>query len=285
MSKTIAICNQKGGVGKTTTTVNLGVGLARAGHRVLLVDADPQGDLTASLGVRNADGLPLTLTDLMTAAINGDDVDPAAYTLKYAEPQSAGGAEVAFIPSNIALAALEMQLFTVMRHEGVLSDALSAFADDYDYILIDCMPSLGTLTVNALAASDSVIIPVQAQFLAAKGMTDLAKTIAMTKRRINPRLAIDGIVMTLYDARTKLASASRAAVEQSAGETVRVFNTNIPMAIKAAESAQAGKSIFVYAPGSPVASAYEALTQEVRSLGGEYQKEQVCHGGQAKAEL
>jgi chromosome partitioning protein len=265
MSKTIAICNQKGGVGKTTTTVNLGVGLARAGYRVLLVDPDPQGDLTASLGIQNAAELKHTLRGAMEQTTKGEDISPAVYIQHYTEPTISRSVTVDFLPANIELSGMEAQLVNEMRREAVLADTLAPFKDSYDYVLIDCMPSLGMLTINALTAADSVIIPVQAQYLAAKGMTDLVKTIMMTRRRINPRLTIDGIVMTLYN-NTNLAATSRSTVEKLVGDTLRVFGTNIPVAVKTAESSAAGQSIYCYAPESPVAKAYESLTQEVLDI-------------------
>ena len=189
MAKTIAICNQKGGVGKTTTTLNLGVGLARQGKRVLLVDADPQSDLTASLGW-NGDALEKSLGRLMYLATQ--EYKPAVKDTIIHHPEG-----VDLIPSNLDLSPMESQLVNAMSREKVLSNILKDVQKDYDYILIDCMPSLGMITINALTAADSVIIPVQAQFLPAKGMTQLMKSIDMVRNHTNDKLQISGIVIVV----------------------------------------------------------------------------------------
>ena len=183
--KTIAICNQKGGVGKTTTTVNLGVGLAMQGKTVLLIDADPQGDLTTCLGWKDTDNLGITLATKLTDVINETMNDPTVGILHHDEG-------VDLVPANLELSAMEFNLVNAMSRETALRNYLSEVKDKYDYILIDCMPSLGMVTINALSAADSVIIPVQAQYLPAKGMTQLVQTISRVKKRINPGLKIDG---------------------------------------------------------------------------------------------
>ena len=188
--KTISVCNQKGGVGKTTTTVNLGVGLAMQGKKVLLIDADPQGDLTTCLGWQDTDGLGITLATKLTDVINETMTDPMVGILHHEEG-------VDLVPANLELSAMEFNLMNAMSRETTLKNYLSQVKNRYDYVIIDCMPSLGMVTLNALSAADSVIIPVQAQYLPAKGMTQLVQTISKVKKYINPDIKIDGMLLTL----------------------------------------------------------------------------------------
>ena len=251
--RVIAITNQKGGVGKTTTTVNLAVGLAKQGKRVLLIDADPQGSLTISLGERNPDQLSETLSDVMECVINDKSLPENFGLLRSTEG-------VDLMPANIELSGTEVGLFNVMSREYVLKSYIDSVSKNYDYILIDCMPSLG---INALAAADSVISPSQPSFLSKNGLNQLMHSIAKVKRQINPRLNIDGILLTMVDNRTNNAKAISTALRAAVSDRVRVFDTQIPFSVRAAESAQEGQSIFAYDKGGKVAAAYEAVTKAV----------------------
>ena len=237
--KTISVCNQKGGVGKTTTTVNLGVGLAMQGKKVLLIDADPQGDLTTCLGWQDTDGLGITLATKLTDVINETMTDPMVGILHHEEG-------VDLVPANLELSAMEFNLMNAMSRETTLKNYLSQVKNRYDYVIIDCMPSLGMVTLNALSAADSVIIPVQAQYLPAKGMTQLVQTISKVKKYINPDIKIDGMLLTLVDSRTNLAKSTVEALRANFGNQIRMYRTQIPIAVKAAETSSKGKSIYAY---------------------------------------
>lgn len=260
--KTIALVNQKGGVGKTTSTINLGVGLASQGNKVLLVDGDPQHSLTIGLGVTDPDNLEHTLNTAMLAEIEGETPQWEEGIIHHREG-------VDLLPANDELAGIELRLFSAMSREQVLKSVLSHVKDQYDYILIDGMPSLGIVTVNVLVAADSVIIPSEPDFLSTKGMNLLLKTIGRVRRQINPRLKIDGIVVTKVDSRTNNAKNIIAALRSTLGGSVRVFDTEIPRSVRAAEASGEGKSIFTYDPKSRVAQAYTNLTKEIAELGKE----------------
>ena len=259
--KVIAVANQKGGVGKTTTAVNLGKALSRTGKRVLLVDADPQGSLTTSCAVRDPDGLEVTLSELMANEMSGEDRSCVLNinVIKQFENMD-------LIPSNISLSGTETMLFNCMSRESVLKRTLIPYKEEYDYILIDCMPSLGMMTINALVAADSVIIPCEPTYLSVKGLDLLMHSISRIKRQINPELRIDGILMTMVDSRTINARDITSALRESVGLNVKVFNTEIPRSVRAQECANLGKSIFEHDPGGKVADAYERLSKEVTSL-------------------
>lgn len=260
--KTIALVNQKGGVGKTTSTINLGVGLASQGNKVLLVDGDPQHSLTIGLGITDPDSLEHTLNTAMLAEIEGE-------TPKWEEGIIHHREGVDLLPANDELAGIELRLFSAMSREQVLKSVLSHVKDRYDYILIDAMPSLGIVTVNVLVAADSVIIPSEPDFLSTKGMNLLLKTIGRVRRQINPRLKIDGIVVTKVDSRTNNAKNIIAALRTTLDGSIRVFDTEIPRSVRAAEASGEGKSIFAFDPKGRVAQAYANLTKEVAELGKE----------------
>lgn len=260
--KTIALVNQKGGVGKTTSTINLGVGLASQGNKVLLVDGDPQHSLTIGLGITDPDNLEHTLNTAMLAEIEGE-------TPKWEEGIIHHREGVDLLPANDELAGIELRLFSAMSREQVLKSVLSHVKDRYDYILIDGMPSLGIVTVNVLVAADSVIIPSEPDFLSTKGMNLLLKTIGRVRRQINPRLKIDGIVVTKVDSRTNNAKNIIAALRTTLDGSIRVFDTEIPRSVRAAEASDEGKSIFAFDPKGRVAQAYGNLTKEVAELGKE----------------
>jgi len=253
----IAMCNQKGGVGKTTTTINLGAALTELGRKVLLVDFDPQGALSVGLGV-NPHELELSVYNLlMEPSVTIDDI-----MLKTNLPG------MHLLPSNIDLSAAEVQLVTEVAREQVLGRALAPVMDEYDLVLIDCQPSLGLLTVNALTASHGVLVPLECEFFALRGVALLVQTIEKVRERLNPRLEMEGILATMYDARTVHGREVLARVVEAFGD--RVFHTVISRTVRFPETTVAGVPITVYDPSSAAAAAYRQLAKEV--LAG-------CHAG------
>ena len=260
MCKIIAVANQKGGVGKTTTVGNLGIGLAKQGKKVLVIDADAQGSLTASLGFTEPDKLDVTLANVLEKVINDETIEPDYGILKHDEG-------IDLMPGTIELSGLEVSLVNVMSREVMLRSYIERVKERYDYILIDCMPSLGMITINALACADSVLIPVQAAYLPVKGLEQLIATIGKVRRQINPALKFEGILLTMVDARTNYARDITALLVENYGKDVRIFQNIIPMSVRAAETSAEGVSIYRHDPKGKVADAYQSLTREVLADG------------------
>ena len=250
MAKVIAIANQKGGVGKTTTSINLAAGLAYLNKKVLLVDFDPQGNATQGVGHR------VGLHDLTAydAILNDIDINECIKNLK--RPP------LDILPANINLAGADLELAKKEEHREIyLSKALEAVKDNYDYVIIDCPPSLGLLNTNALTAADSVLIPVQCEYYALEGITQLLQTIRLVQKLFNPKLKIEGVLLTMYDARTNLSAEVGQEIRKHFKE--KAYKTYIPRNIKLSEAPSAGKSIFDYEVNSEGAKAYVSLTREV----------------------
>lgn len=256
MCRVIAVSNQKGGVGKTVSCVNLGIGLAQEGKKVLLIDADPQGSLTISLGYEEPDEMEYSLATLMLNVVNDEKLNMEKTILHHGEG-------VDLIPANIELSAIEVSLVNAMSRELILRSLVDKLREFYDFILIDCMPSLGMMTINALACADSVLIPVQAAYLPVKGLQQLIKTIGRVKKQLNLKLQIEGILLTMVDYRTNYARDISLMVYDTYSASIKVFGSEIPMSVRAAEVSVEGKSIYSYDPKGKVACAYKGLTEEV----------------------
>lgn len=254
--KVVSISNQKGGVGKTTTALNLAYTLNENGKKVLLIDFDPQSNLTMCFGIDRPDELKTTIYDLMMCK---ELPDKSEYILSFNN--------LDLIPCSIALSAVEMSLVNVMSREIILKMLLENYKSEYDFIVIDCMPVLGMLTVNALAACDSVLIPATAQYLSAKGLELLLQTIARVKKRINPNITIDGILVTMFSDRTKLSKEILNLMNDAYSGHIRIFDCKIPTSIKVGESSYRYKSVIEYEPKSKVALAYQDFGKEYLSYG------------------
>ena len=256
MSKVIAVVNQKGGMGKPTTCFSLGVGLARKGKKVLLVDGDPQASLTVCIGHPNTDDLEITLTNVMQNIVNEVEMEVGYGILHHEE-----GVDV--LPSNIGLATMEIFLVNTMCREYVLKQYIDRIREHYDYILIDGGPSLGMLTINILSSADEVLIPVSPEFLSVSGLFQLIQTIKRIRRQLNTKLKIAGILITKVDGRTNDAKWISGLLRENYGSVVGVFDITIPSCVKAAETPSRGISIFKHDPKGAATKAYEALTEEV----------------------
>ena len=259
-AKVIAVMNQKGGVGKTTTVVNLGIGLARREKKVLLIDADSQGSLSVCLGEHDLTRLDYTLASLMYGVIMNRPIDPHAAILHSKE-------DVDYIPSNFELSGVDTALTGLANREFILKTVVDALRSEYDYILIDCLPSLGLLAINTLVAADSVIIPCHPAYLSTKGLNLLLRTITKTNRTINPNLVVDGILLNCVDANTKNAKEIIQALNESVSGKYRIFDTIIPRSVKVAECSLISKSIYKHNRTGKVTAAYEELIDEVLSYG------------------
>jgi chromosome partitioning protein len=251
-----AISNQKGGVGKTTVCLNLGVGLARQGKKVLLIDFDVQANLTQSMGYQTPDDIPITVSDIMRKMIEDEVFDPLEGVIEHVEG-------IHLIPSNIQLSGIEASLANTMNRERILKNYVDQIRPHYDTILIDCMPSLGMLTLNALTAANKVIIPIQAHFLSVKGLELLLRTVGRVRKQLNPQLSVEGILINMLDRRATFTMDIIALIREHFGSNMKVFNTEIPLSVRAVEATAEGKSIFQHDPNGKVADAFFRLTKEV----------------------
>lgn len=260
MCKVIAIANNKGGTSKTTSAISLAGALAKRGYRVLLVDADPQANATEACGYDFPDELDVTIATIMKKIIKGQDIEEGEGILKHPE-----GFDL--MPSSIDLSEIEMRLVNSVKREMKLQRYITMMKPFYEFIIIDCMPSLGMITTNVLACADSVLIPVQASYLPVKGLEMMMKTILMVRNELNSDLEIEGILMVMVDKRLRYAKEIMQTVHEIYGEHVKIFKQSIPLSVRASETAAEGRSIITHDPKGKVSMAYEALAMEVLANG------------------
>jgi len=259
MGKVLAVTNRKGGTGKTMTSVSLGASLARQGKKVLIVDADSQHSATVSLGVKEPEKLTVTLATVMQSIIMEHEINPVEGLISHDEG-------ITLMPSNNGLAGMEITLAPIIGRETVLRQYIDKVRGLFDYTLIDTAPTLDLLAINSLAAADSVIIPVVPKYLDAKGLELLLKSIAQTRRHINPGLAISGILLTMVDKRANITKGIITMINQAYGESITIFKEPIPHSVRAVETSAIGKSIFEHDPNGRVAAAYASLAREVLEI-------------------
>ena len=258
MCKVLICANQKGGVAKSTSVANLGVGLAKQGKKVLVIDNDPQGSLTEALGYPEPDKLEVTLANIMEWVLNEEEFDLTSGILHHEEG-------IDLMPANIELSGVETSLVGIMSSETTLKEYIEMIEDEYDYILVDCSPNLGQLTLNALVAADEIIIPVCPAYLPIKGLEQLLKTISRVKRKMNPKLSIMGILITMVDYRTIYAKEITEVLYEHYGSSIHIFDEVIPLSVRASEATAEGVSIYKYDPKGKVAAAYSKIVEEVLS--------------------
>lgn len=255
-SKVIAIVNQKGGVAKTITALNLGYALSEMGKKVLIIDFDPQSSLTVCFGYENTDNISTTIYNLMVLAIEEK-------SLPKKEEYVIASGNLDIIPCSLELSAIEIALVNVMSRELVLKSIVDEIKEEYDYVIIDCSPSLGMLTINALATCDSVIIPVTPQYLSAKGLELLLRNIIRVKKRINPKIEVDGILLTMYTERMRLSKEILSIIQEAYGSRINIFENKIPSSVKVGEANMKSQSIIEYDSKNKVSIAYREFAKEV----------------------
>ena len=257
MCKILAVANHKGGVAKTTSTVNIGIGLARMGQKVLLVDSDAQASLTSSLGFKNPDSIKYTIAKVFDKTINEEEINPEEGILHHEEG-------IDLMPSSLDLSVSEANIFRAYRCEYILKEYLDSLRKNYDWIIIDCPPSLGKLMVNDLVAADSVVIPVQSGYLPTKGLEQILNTIVgIITHKVNLGLKVEGILLTMVDGRTNYCKEIIQKIKEDYGNFAPIFESEIPLSVRVSECSRLGKSIYSHDPKGKAAKAYNSLTLEI----------------------